>query len=159
MTEIELITANGRTIRPFVDPYVDPYPEDYKGPRQGVLDEDGMMHEGIIRAEDSKDTQKSCSCDYDTVGAHALSCELHKPVYRVPHWNMERPHDMVEHPPHYNQGGLEAADIIEAFKLPYHLGTVAKYVLRCQYKGEMLEDLRKAAWHLNRQIELEEKNA
>lgn len=116
MTEIELITANGRTIRPFIDP-------------------------------------SPCSCDYETFGAHSSACESHK----VPYIPVKS--DMVDHPPHYNQGGLEAADIIEAFKLPYHLGTVAKYVLRCQYKGEMLEDLRKAAWHLNRQIELEEKNA
>jgi hypothetical protein len=66
---------------------------------------------------------------------------------------------MVEHPPHYNKGGFEAADVIDAFELPYHLATVTKYVLRCQYKGEMLEDLRKAQWHLSRQIQLEERNA
>lgn len=66
--------------------------------------------------------------------------------------------NMVDHPPHYNKGGYELADVIEAFELPYHLGTVAKYIFRSQYKGSSLEDLRKAEWHLKRQIELEEKN-
>lgn len=63
--------------------------------------------------------------------------------------------DMVNHPPHYTQGRVEAIEVIddlcgESFG-GYLLGNVAKYVLRHQHKGGT-EDLRKAAWYLDRLI-------
>ena len=61
--------------------------------------------------------------------------------------------DMVNHPPHYKVGGLEVIDIIEGFKLPYHLGNTIKYILRAGHKGNAIEDLGKAQWYLNRYIE------
>ena len=60
--------------------------------------------------------------------------------------------DMVQHPPHYQAGGLEAIQVIEAFALNYRLGNVVKYVLRAERKGKALEDLRKAEWYLRREI-------
>ncbi len=81
-------------------------------------------------------------------------------MYTAPGKFIKKPSDPVEHPDHYNQGGFELADVIEAFNLTYHLGSVAKYVFRCQYKNNKLEDLRKASWHLKREIQIEEhKNA
>jgi hypothetical protein len=63
------------------------------------------------------------------------------------------PADLVNQPPHYKtSSGLEAIQVIEAFKLPYHLGNVVKYVLRHASKGAPLEDLKKARWYLERQI-------
>ena len=32
------------------------------------------------------------------------------------------------------------------------LGNVIKYVMRAPYKGKQIEDLEKAAWYLNREI-------
>ncbi len=61
--------------------------------------------------------------------------------------------DMVNHPPHYKAGGIEAIDVIEAFKLDFNLGNSVKYILRAGRKGAALEDLRKAAWYLARAIE------
>lgn len=60
--------------------------------------------------------------------------------------------DVVNHPPHYNQRGIEVIDVIEAYALPYRLGNVIKYVLRAAYKGKREEDLRKALWYLEREI-------
>jgi hypothetical protein len=62
--------------------------------------------------------------------------------------------DMVNHPPHYKAAGagFEVIDVIEAFKLPYHLGAVVKYVCRHTKKGAPLEDLKKARWYLDRYI-------
>jgi len=60
--------------------------------------------------------------------------------------------DMVNHPPHYKSGGIEAINVIEAFGLGYRLGNVVKYVLRAGAKGKRLEDLQKAAWYLAREI-------
>lgn len=71
-------------------------------------------------------------------------------------------HDPVEHPAHYNQGGVEAIEAIKAALghtgfMAYLRGQVMKYVWRCDHKLNTIEDLRKAQWYLNRAIkELED---
>jgi len=60
--------------------------------------------------------------------------------------------DMVNHPPHYTAGGIETIDFIEAKKLGYNLGNVIKYITRRDLKGDKLENLEKAQWYLNREI-------
>lgn len=61
--------------------------------------------------------------------------------------------DSVNHPAHYKTGGIETIDFIEAKGLNYHLGNVVKYVTRADHKGDRLENLKKAQWYLNREIE------
>ena len=56
--------------------------------------------------------------------------------------------DMVNHPPHYNQHGVECIDAIKAttgdnFK-HYLKGNIMKYLWRFDYKGKPIEDLQKA---------------
>lgn len=60
--------------------------------------------------------------------------------------------DSINHPAHYTAGGIETIDFIEAKKLNYNLGNVIKYLTRADYKGNKLEDLRKAQWYLTREI-------
>ena len=60
---------------------------------------------------------------------------------------------MVDHPDHYNSTKFEVIDIIEAFDLDFHLGNVAKYVLRAGHKDDIVQDLKKARWYLDRKIE------
>lgn len=60
--------------------------------------------------------------------------------------------DNVNHPPHYTRGGIETIDFIEAKGLSWCLGNVVKYISRAGLKGDALEDLRKAAWYLAREI-------
>ena len=60
--------------------------------------------------------------------------------------------DSVNHPPHYTHGGIETIDFIEAKELNWSLANVVKYVSRAGRKGAELEDLRKAAWYLAREI-------
>ena len=67
--------------------------------------------------------------------------------------------DRVYKLPHYNSGGIEAIDVIEAFELGFNLGNVLKYVLRAGRKGDALEDLEKAAYYLDREIDKLEKQA
>ena len=64
---------------------------------------------------------------------------------------------MVNHPPHYtsHESGIEPIEITQ--HMGFLLGNVIKYILRCDYKGSRLQDLEKAAWYLNREIELEKK--
>lgn len=65
--------------------------------------------------------------------------------------------DAVNHPPHYQSGGIEAIDVIEAFDLGFCLGNTVKYVLRAGRKGDATEDLKKARWYLDREIANREK--
>lgn len=60
--------------------------------------------------------------------------------------------DVINHPSHYTRGKIEVIDFIEDQQLPYHLGNVIKYVARAGYKGDKLEDLKKARWYLDRYI-------
>lgn len=66
-------------------------------------------------------------------------------------------HDAVNHPTHYTRGNIEVIDFIEDQQLPYHLGNVVKYVARAGFKGDKVEDLKKAQWYLNRYIRTLEK--
>lgn len=63
--------------------------------------------------------------------------------------------DLVNSPPHYTEGGFETIDFIEAKDLNYRLGNVIKYVSRAGRKVDTnpVEDLEKALWYLNREIE------
>jgi len=67
--------------------------------------------------------------------------------------------DVVNHPPHYKDGGIETIDFIEAKKFNYNLGNVIKYLTRAGKKSECpIEDLKKAQWYLGREISNLEKN-
>lgn len=66
----------------------------------------------------------------------------------------------VNHPEHYNQGGLEVIDIIDAFTKDcsgsesFYIGNIIKYVCRFKKKNG-IEDLKKAQWYLSKLIEKE----
>jgi hypothetical protein len=65
--------------------------------------------------------------------------------------------DMINHPDHYTTGGIETIDFIEAKGLGYNLGNAVKYISRAEYKGNVLEDLKKARFYLDREIEIWER--
>jgi hypothetical protein len=65
-------------------------------------------------------------------------------------------HDPVNHPGHYTFGKYEVIDVLEDwFPADPLLWQVGKYIARAGRKGDALEDLKKAAWYLNRRIEKE----
>ena len=63
--------------------------------------------------------------------------------------------DNVNHPSHYTFGKIEVIDFIEDQHLGFHLGNAVKYISRAGRKnpGKTVEDLRKAVWYINRQIQ------
>ncbi len=67
---------------------------------------------------------------------------------------MKRRTDLINHPSHYTDGGIETIDAIEAWGLGFHLGNAVKYISRAGKKAgsSELEDLKKARWYLNRCI-------
>lgn len=61
--------------------------------------------------------------------------------------------DAVNHPQHYtgHPSGVECIDVAEHFN--FNRGNALKYLWRADSKGNEIEDLRKAAWYLNREIQ------
>lgn len=69
--------------------------------------------------------------------------------------------DPVNHPPHYGGGDnvYEAIKVIEAWGLGFCLGNTVKYISRAGKKGSRVEDLKKALWYLQREVEAAERNS
>lgn len=60
--------------------------------------------------------------------------------------------DAVNHPPHYTRhpSGVECIEIVE--HMPYNIGSAIKYMWRCGLKANDIEDLEKAKFHIEREI-------
>ena len=60
--------------------------------------------------------------------------------------------EMVNHPSHYNVG-IETIDYIESWEMNFNIGNVIKYITRAGFKENQLEDLEKAKWYLEREMQ------
>ena len=67
--------------------------------------------------------------------------------------------EAVNHPAHYNAhpSGVECIDVVE--HMPFNIGNAVKYLWRAGLKGEALEDLKKAAWYVDREIQKRQREA
>ena len=65
--------------------------------------------------------------------------------------------EMIDHPKHYNMGKYEAIEVIEDWGLGFNLGNTVKYISRAGHKDNILQDLKKALWYLDREIKRIEK--
>lgn len=67
--------------------------------------------------------------------------------------------EAVNHPAHYGgaDNPYEAIKVIEAWELGFCLGNTVKYISRAGKKGDAIEDLKKARWYLDREIQRREK--
>jgi hypothetical protein len=66
--------------------------------------------------------------------------------------------DPVNHPPHYtaHKSGIECIQVTE--HLSFCVGNAIKYLWRADLKhDDAIEDLKKAAWYINREIERRKK--
>jgi len=60
-------------------------------------------------------------------------------------------------PKHYTELQPEPISVIEGWQLGFNLGNCVKYISRAGRKSaDPVEDLRKAAWYLEREIEQQE---
>ncbi|NBX51579.1 DUF3310 domain-containing protein [bacterium] len=61
--------------------------------------------------------------------------------------------DNVNHPRHYTEhpSGVECIQITE--HMGFNLGNAVKYIWRADLKGNQIEDLKKAVWYINREIQ------
>ena len=102
-----------------------------------------------------------CSAAYvwklrkDWIDAFDLTSDMEvSPVSYTHHETTDKEPDMVNHPPHYTDGGIEAIEYIAA-KLSeeefigYIKGNVLKYVSRAGKKGDLFEDFAKARFYID----------
>ena len=75
--------------------------------------------------------------------AKAYLNKLNKPI----------PTDNVNNPSHYNVGTIEVITVIEDWKLNFNLGNAIKYTGRCEHKNNKEEDIKKAIWYLERELQ------
>ncbi len=70
-------------------------------------------------------------------------------------------HDPVNHPAHYTDGQIKVIDFIDDKQLSYCLGNAVKYISRAGKKDptKTIEDLQKAVWYLNHEIEKRKREA
>ena len=66
---------------------------------------------------------------------------------------MELPKELVDHPAHYNRGKYEVIDVIEDWHLGFNLGNAIKYIGRCGHKDDPVQELEKAKWYVQREID------
>jgi hypothetical protein len=61
-------------------------------------------------------------------------------------------HDQVNQPKHYtaHPSGVECIEITE--HMGFNLGNAMKYIWRADLKGNRSQDLEKAIWYLNREL-------
>lgn len=67
----------------------------------------------------------------------------------------------VDHPQHYGgkDNPYEAIKVIEAWRAGFNIGNALKYICRASFRPKLvydektLEDLQKARWYINREIE------
>jgi hypothetical protein len=61
--------------------------------------------------------------------------------------------NLIDHPQHYLSNVIEVIDIIDSFNLNFNIGNSIKYILRADKKGNKKQDLEKAIWYLNRELQ------
>ena len=68
--------------------------------------------------------------------------------------NKQKGEDLVNAPPHYRShpSGVECIQITE--HMGFNLGNAVKYIWRADLKGNSIQDLEKAVWYVQREIQL-----
>lgn len=104
--------------------------------------------------------------DYGLVTAHMDKCpNCHQGVVRTPQFMPKGDGTMsaaIDHPRHYGgaEDPFEHVKVCEAKGWGYHIGNCTKYLWRAGIKTpDLLQDLKKARWYLDRYIQLLEKSA
>lgn len=67
--------------------------------------------------------------------------------------------EQVDHPEHYNSHpiGVECIDVAEHYG--FSIGNAIKYLWRAGLKGDAVEDLKKARWYIDREIQKRSKGS
>lgn len=100
---------------------------------------------------------RSCTKRHPVSGANCVLPFGHADEHETANknaWLVEH-EEAVNHPAHYGgeDNPYEAIKVINAWGLGFELGSVLKYICRAEQKGATIQDLEKAAWYLQHEIE------
>lgn len=135
-----------------------------------------LTSEKLHHVEQAK-LQISRICDWDYMeGGHEYWKEVSLRLYRMfdnctsdgkPYVETDTPAEMVasegsnvsdpvNHPKHYTShpSGIECIQVTE--HMGFNLGNATKYIWRADLKGDAIEDLKKAKWYIDREIQKRE---
>ena len=158
------------TLEDFYEDFYNDYDEDdygYDGDYNGFYDEDEDDEYEVYRSADSASllyewfTPTDVKSDKETDVEDEPEFVRSSTVYSVnpPSGSEVSGKEMVNHPPHYNQGKFETIDIIEDIVAGYDdpveaylVGTTIKYLARAPFKNAKKQDLEKAEFYLKRLI-------
>jgi hypothetical protein len=111
-----------------------------------------VPYEAVCDEPDPQLMKKKCAVD--TCPAErifdATFCSYHSGQHNTPKPNQ---HDPVNHPKHYTEvvPGIECIDVVKYFS--FVRGNAIKYLWRAGTKGSTIEDLKKAIWYIQREID------
>lgn len=116
------------------------------------------MEKGFVFKDFKKEELKCKDCYYFRPLTNAVGhvCDfLEKPCFNKEHFKPKKIEikEMVNHPSHYNKGKFEVIEVIEDWNLNFNLGNAVKYISRCEHKGNKKQDLEKAVWYLQRELD------
>jgi len=82
--------------------------------------------------------------------------EIYGDVVKHPDHKIKK--EWVNHPDHYGgkDNPYEAIKVIEAWELGFCLGNTIKYISRAGKKNNIVQELKKALWYLEREIKNQE---
>jgi hypothetical protein len=95
----------------------------------------------------------------DEIFDQVIDEDCPNPLYRFAELVREQQApDIINHPPHYtaHPSGIECIQITETMN--FCLGNAIKYIWRADLKHNAIEDLKKAVWYVNKEIERRKKN-
>ena len=99
----------------------------------------------ITVIDDIGEVMNACKWRF-TLVENALQEEIVKELFEF------IPPEQINHPSHYNQGKYEVIDVIEDWNLGFNLGNAVKYIGRAGHKDDIVQDLKKAKWYIEREI-------
>ena len=125
----------------------------------GLNEEGNMIKERKCCGNCCEFDRSTGICEYDniTVCRDSGICENYYPsVQEIEVEGNENNNDPVNHPSHYCDSNIEVIDYIIDKKLNFNRGNVIKYVSRAGKKNvnKEVEDLEKARFYLNKEIEI-----
>ena len=131
---------------------------------------DSCIHCECSKSDNPISTVVSCGVTVDCIDYKSVDSAKEVNVIKPSHYkagecedftffdvDREENKEMINHPSHYNKGKFEAIDVIEDWQLNFNLGNTVKYISRAGHKDDIIQDLKKALWYLDREIKRLEK--
>lgn len=107
----------------------------------------------VVVREGDEDPKEGDAISIFRFENESLSEDVYESLFKVSDYKSD-----PVNPDHYKEHLYEPIEVIEDWELSFCAGNALKYIGRYQKKGKPVEDLRKAIWYLEREIDSLEDN-